>query len=70
MVTKEQIQVAIITIAKKWPIQECYLFGSYARGDATETSDVDLIVALPDGITYLDLERMQDEYNGPKILDH
>lgn len=32
-------------------IGELYLFGSYARGEATETSDVDLLIdpASPDG---------------------
>jgi len=26
------------------------LFGSYARGDATEQSDIDLLVVVPDGV--------------------
>ena len=28
-----------------WPVTYAYLFGSYARGKATETSDVDLLVS-------------------------
>ena len=28
-----------------YPISYCYLFGSYARGQATETSDVDLLIS-------------------------
>ncbi len=28
------------------PVIKAYLFGSYARGEATETSDVDLLVEL------------------------
>ncbi len=61
MVTREEIINAVMLVAKKWPIQECYLFGSYSRGEETETSDVDLIIDLPDVISYLDLECMQNE---------
>lgn len=61
MVTREEIIHAVTLVAKKWPIQECYLFGSYSRGEETETSDVDLIISLPDVISYLDLECMQNE---------
>lgn len=31
-------------VFKLFPVHYCYLFGSYARGEATETSDVDLLV--------------------------
>ena len=61
MVTIDKIQSAVYEVAKKWPIQECYLFGSYSRNEATEESDVDLIIDLPEGITYLDLERIQND---------
>lgn len=37
------------------------LFGSVARGDDTETSDVDLLVDLPPGSGLLSLMRMQAE---------
>ena len=29
---------------KHYPVEFCYLFGSYAKGKATEKSDVDLLV--------------------------
>ena len=29
----------------RYPVQYCYLFGSYAKGKATEKSDVDLLVS-------------------------
>ena len=37
-------------------VSEAYLFGSYARGDWLEESDVDLIVVSPDfeGVRWLD----------------
>jgi predicted nucleotidyltransferase len=34
----------VAPIAKKYGVERVYLFGSYARGDTTENSDVDLRV--------------------------
>ena len=39
----EQIQKLITPIAKKYGLKSVFLFGSYARGTATENSDIDLI---------------------------
>lgn len=37
-------------------VEYCYLFGSYAKGKATETSDVDLLIATPiSGMRFYDL---------------
>lgn len=32
-------------ILQEYPVSYCYLFGSYAKGNATEESDVDLLVS-------------------------
>lgn len=42
--TKEEIQKHIRPIARKYNIPAVFLFGSYARGDANEDSDIDLLV--------------------------
>ena len=42
MLSIPKIRECIAPICKKYPIQKAYLFGSYARGNATEKSDVDL----------------------------
>lgn len=42
--TIEEISRRIIPVAEKYQLPSVYLFGSYARGTATETSDIDLIV--------------------------
>lgn len=61
MVIFNQIEQAVQIIAKKWNIKQAFLFGSYARGEATETSDVDLILDVPEGITYIDLGEISNE---------
>lgn len=32
-------------VFRDYDVDYCYLFGSYAKGDATETSDVDLLIS-------------------------
>lgn len=40
----EQIRDIVAPIAKKYNLKAVYLFGSYARGEATESSDIDLVI--------------------------
>ena len=42
--TIEEIKAIVEPIARKYGVERVYLFGSYARGDVTENSDVDLRV--------------------------
>ena len=42
--TISEIQARIRPIAEKYGLKTVYLFGSYARGTATEHSDIDLLV--------------------------
>lgn len=44
VLTFENIIDTVKPIAKKYGIEEIYLFGSYARGDATADSDLDFLV--------------------------
>ena len=37
-------KIIYYTSGKKYPIEKVILFGSYARGDASDTSDIDLVV--------------------------
>ena len=41
----EEITEKVKPIAEKYGIEKVYLFGSYARGEATEESDVDLLIS-------------------------
>ena len=38
------IAAAVLPIAEKYGLRSVYLFGSYARNEATEKSDVDLLI--------------------------
>ena len=42
--TIEDLKIKITPIAKKYNITTVYIFGSYARGDASEESDVDIMI--------------------------
>ena len=39
-----KIEDAVIMLLKKYGAESALLFGSYARGDANENSDIDIIV--------------------------
>ena len=45
----------ILDLAGKHGLEKVRIFGSMARGDATELSDVDLLVAAPEGTSGLAL---------------
>lgn len=42
--TIQSIKELVEPIAQKYKVQAIYLFGSYARGDADESSDLDFLV--------------------------
>ena len=42
MLSIEKIKEIIFPICKKYGVKKAFLFGSYARGEATENSDVDI----------------------------
>ena len=59
----DEIREKIRPICEQYKIEKVWLFGSYARGEASEDSDVDLHIKAPKGIglfglggLYADLE--------------
>ena len=40
----EELKQRIAPVAEKYGLREVYLFGSYARNEATEQSDVDILI--------------------------
>jgi len=60
--TIEEIKARVAPIAAKYSLAAVYLFGSYARGDASADSDVDLLVDLSgSGVRGLGLGRLYNE---------
>lgn len=56
ILTIEQITITCKNIFDNFDIDYCYLFGSYAKGSATENSDVDLLISTSiTGINFYDL---------------
>jgi hypothetical protein len=55
ILSKENIKHIVEDYFKDKPVNKVYLFGSYARGDADEKSDVDLIVEIDDSKKRLSL---------------
>ena len=49
----EDIKNAVITHSAKYPIKHIGLFGSYARGEADEDSDIDLMVEFEDKVSLM-----------------
>ena len=57
VITKEDIlkhREAIIAVAKQYGAEDVRIFGSVARGDATEDSDVDFLVRFEPGRSLFD----------------
>jgi predicted nucleotidyltransferase len=44
MITREQINSLDSILTSKFPIKDIFLFGSYAKGNESVTSDLDLCV--------------------------
>ncbi len=49
----KSIKEAIHPILEKYGIKKAEITGSYARGDFTESSDIDLLVEVPDDMSLL-----------------
>lgn len=49
VLTIDEIKEKIRPICEKYKVVKLFLFGSYARGEATEESDVDFYAVLPRG---------------------
>ena len=50
----KQKREEVLKIAAKYGVKNIRVFGSIARGEDDEKSDVDLLINVPDGFTLLD----------------
>ena len=54
------IKQQVAQVAPLYNVKKVLLFGSYARGNQTKKSDVDLLVEFPELTSYFDIFEMQD----------
>ena len=59
--TIEEIKEMIYDILRKYGIEKAYLFGSYARGEANQQSDVDIMIKKGNLKTLLQLSALAYE---------
>ena len=51
----------LVPIAQSYGVRKLYLFGSYAKGNATEESDIDLLVEKGKPMSLLKLSGMRQQ---------
>ena len=60
---RNQIIDSIVNYLKQNQVKEIGLFGSFARNEMKESSDIDILVEYKRGTTLLDIVRMKQELN-------
>ena len=62
ILTTEQIEKCCKEVLEAYQVEYCYLFGSYAKGKATEQSDVDLLISTKEtGLRFYEIaERLRE----------
>src|SRR5258708_9640973 len=63
----QKIQQQIVQILKEAGVLKSALFGSVARGEADQKSDVDILVELPDDKSLFDLIDLQEKLESDQI---
>ncbi len=66
---KKKLSILLVDLRKKYPIKSFEIFGSYARGDQTDESDLDILVEFNGkiGIKFIDLAEEIEQKTGMKI---
>ena len=68
ILTGDQIKEHCAAVFQNYDVEYCYLFGSYAKGKATEVSDVDLLISTTvSGMKFFDLVEMLRERMKKKV---
>ena len=67
LMTTQAIQETIAEYFKTQPVLKAWLFGSYARGEQREDSDVDILI-LPDKTQHFSLFTLSEIYEDLKML--
>ncbi len=56
----ENLKKIAVPVLKGYGVEKAAVFGSFARGDATENSDIDLLVKYKEGTSLFDVVRLQN----------
>ena len=68
LLTVDDITEACSEIFRNYDVQYCYLFGSYAKDTASETSDVDLLISTKEtGLKFYGLAERLREHLKKKV---
>ena len=62
MQTLSKIKESVAPIGRQYGIKRIYLFGSYAKGLATEESDVDLLIEKGSPLSLLMLSSLRQDF--------
>ncbi|MBA3723549.1 MAG: nucleotidyltransferase family protein [Candidatus Levybacteria bacterium] len=68
--TLEEIKRQALPILKQYHVTKAALFGSYVRGEATQKSDIDILVQMPEHASLFDLVGLKldlEESFGKKV---
>jgi len=57
----KEISEKVAPVAQKHKLTAVYLFGSYARGEASESSDIDLAFDSPETLSYFKIFKIEAE---------
>lgn len=55
----EEIKFKVLPVLKQADIKRAGLFGSFVRGEQKSTSDIDILVDLPNNATLIDLDGLK-----------
>ena len=68
ILTTSQIKDICAKVLGELDVEYCFLFGSYAKGKATESSDVDLLISTPlSGMAFFDMAEALREALNKKV---
>ena len=70
VLTIEMIKDVIAPIAAKYGVESIYVFGSYARGEATIDSDIDFLVFGGKGFKLSMVYALAEEIRDPSVTSY
>ena len=59
--TLDEIRKITVPIAERYRLKKLSLFGSYARGEASESSDIDFYAEFPEAVGLFRLGNLQND---------